>query len=198
MKGKNKISVKDLITIAIFSVILSLLFRFAAIISAVLPVLNSFSSAIGLLLCGTVWVCLLAKVPKKFCIGTLCIVISMLAFITGAIWTMVLGILAGGLIAEIINNFGKQNSTIVSMAAYAAFGIFFHFGSFGILFFFSNYWSKYASKIGVNEKYIDSVSEAITLPVFCLSCAAVVIGAILGVLLGRYILKKHFIKAGLV
>lgn len=198
MKNKEKISVKDLITIAIFSVIFFVLIRLAAMIGVLLPVLFPFCSAIGLLLCGTVWVCLLAKVPKKFCVCILCIIISLLSFITGTLWTIALGLFIGGVAAESIGRLGKAHNVIVSVAAYAAFGLFLHFGIIVIIFFFNDYWRRYVSKIGVNETYIDTISKTISWPLFGLSCAAVVLCAALGIMLGRFILKKHFIKAGLV
>lgn len=198
MKNKNKVSKRDLITIAIFSVIFFVLIRLAAMISVFIPVLYPFTSAIGLLVCGTVWVCILAKVPKKFCISILCIIIALLALITGTIWTIALGILLGGIIAELISCFGKQNNIIICIASYAVFGLCLHFGIVGIVFFANEYWQGYVSKIGVNEKYIESISKTITWPLFGLSAAAIILCAILGISLGRFILKKHFVKAGVV
>jgi energy-coupling factor transport system substrate-specific component len=200
MAIKDKLSKKDLITIAIFSVIFAVLLRVAAVISVMIVVLYPFCAAIGLLLCGTVWVFISTKIPKRFCICILCIIVSMISFVTGTLWTIALGILAGGVIAELISNLGKPNNIIASTAAYAAFGISLHFGIIGIILFANDYWYQYVSKIGVNEKYITSISRTITWSLLGMgiSCLAVIVCAILGILLGRYILKKHFIKAGLI
>jgi energy-coupling factor transport system substrate-specific component len=128
----------------------------------------------------------------------MCIINSLLSFITGTLWTIALGLLTGGLAAELIGRLGKTHNVIVSVASYAAFGLFLHFGIIGIVFFANDYWRQYVSKIGVNETYIDTISKTISWPLLVLSCAAVVLCAALGIMLGRFILKKHFVKAGLV
>jgi energy-coupling factor transport system substrate-specific component len=198
MTDKDKLSKKDLISIAIFSVIFAVLLRVAAVISVMIVILYPFCAAIGLLLCGSVWVFISTKIPKRFCILILCIIISLLSFLTGTLWTIALGILAGGVIAELINNLGKQNNFIVSVAAYTAFGLFLHFGIVGIIFFAHDYWKQYVSRMGVNEMFLESISKVITWPLLGISCVIVMLCAILGILLGRFILKKHFIKAGII
>jgi energy-coupling factor transport system substrate-specific component len=198
MTNKDKISKKDLITIAIFSVIFAVLLRIAAMISVMIVVFYPFCAAIGLLLGGTVWVFVSAKIPKRFCILIHCIIISLISFFTGTLWTIALGILAGGVVAEIINSLGKRNNFIISVTAYAAFGIFLHFGIIGIIFFAYDYWIQYVSRMGVNKMFLESISKSITWPLLGVSCAAVILCAILGILLGRFILRKHFIKAGIV
>jgi energy-coupling factor transport system substrate-specific component len=197
MTDKDKISKKDLITIAIFSVIFTIMQQLAAMLS-VIVVLFPFCIAIMLLLCGTVWVFLTTKIPKRFCILIQCIIISLLSFFTGKIWTIPLSILTGGVMAEIISNLGKRNNFIISAAAYAAFGLCLHFGIFGIILFAHDYWKQYASKMGANEILLESIYQSITRPLLGISCVAVILCAILGILLGRYILRKHFIKAGIV
>jgi hypothetical protein len=77
MTDKDKITKRDLITIAIFSLLYSILIRVPVLVSVLSVALYPFIAAVGLLVCGIVWVCITAKAPKRFCILIHCCVISL-------------------------------------------------------------------------------------------------------------------------
>jgi energy-coupling factor transport system substrate-specific component len=196
MIDRDKISAKDLITIAIFSAIFYLIMRLASF-AALIIFLYPFVPAIEILLCGSVWVYLRKKVPKPFCILIQCTTISLLAFVTGTIWTIPLGILSGGIAAELISRLGEYKNFKISIVAYAAYGLCFNFGVFGVILMAGDYWRNYVSEMGMDSGGVDAIINLISWPIFLLSCTFVVLGSVLGTWIGRLILKKHFIKAGL-
>jgi energy-coupling factor transport system substrate-specific component len=197
MIKNNKISIKDLITTAIFSVLFFLLMRTGQFISILLMV-NVFAPAIEMVLCGVVWVYMRVKMPKPFCILIQCLLLALFVFLAGSVWYIAAGAAAGGVLAEIISGIGRYKNFKLGIAAYAAYGLCFNFGCYGVILLARDYWQQFARAAGIDTGLIDKMSGFIDWPLFGVSSILVVIGAVAGILLGRLMLKKHFKRAGIV
>jgi energy-coupling factor transport system substrate-specific component len=193
----TKLSSKDLITIAIFSVVFFVLMRISALI-AMIFVLYPFAPSIQVLLCGVVWMYIRVKVPKRFCILIQCVIMALLVFLTGSIWTIGVGMLAGGVFAEIVSGIGGYKNFRLCIVAYAVYGLCFNFGVFGLILLARDYWYAYVTGAGMDIGHMEKVIALISWPLLGVSSATVIAAAVMGMLFGRSMLKKHFERAGII
>jgi energy-coupling factor transport system substrate-specific component len=171
--------------------------RISALI-AMIFVLYPFAPAIQILLCGIVWTYIRSKVPKRFSIFIQCVIMALFIFLTGSLWTIGLGMLAGGILAEIISGIGRHKNFKLCIAAYAVYGLCFNLGVFGVILLARDYWYAYVTSAGMNVEYMGKVVDLISWPLLGISSVAVIAAATLGMLFGRSMLKKHFERAGII
>jgi energy-coupling factor transport system substrate-specific component len=197
MESANRLRAKDLITIAIFSVLFYLLIRAGALIS-LLPWMLPYASIVQLAVCGIVWVYLRAKVAKFFGVTLQCALLALITFLGGTAWYLALAMLVGGIVAEVILAFGRYGQGFrLNAVAYAAFGLCFNFGCFGVMLVARDYYRSFVLGVGMDAGYVEQVLAIMSWETFAISSLLAVVGAILGVALGRLLFKKHFVKAGL-
>ncbi len=197
----KKLSVKDIITIVVISVLMLIIQHGAA---AVL----SFNMFAVMVLCPMV-VCFLnavffmvmaVRVGKR---GALPIyaVFNGLSFLLGGYWMVTLYLVVTGFICELIVMRGdgayKQPKNITVL--WSVFSIFFVGASIIPINFLWSTYEKASVAGGFSAEYLTAVKMYFSDPKWILFIAALaVIGAILGSLTGHGMMKKHFIKAGAV
>jgi energy-coupling factor transport system substrate-specific component len=194
----NKLKAKDLITLGIFTVLFTLVVMVVSLTLGMIPVVFPFIVAIGMIPCGIIWAYLRAKVPKRFCIFIQCTVLALFLLLTGMGWYGVVGVFVGGVLAEIIAGIGGYKSFKLTVISYAVFGLCFDLGGFLIILLAGDYCYENSIKLGADTTYMDTLMNFMGGPVLATACVLTVIGAVIGMLLGRAILKKHFVKAGIV
>jgi energy-coupling factor transport system substrate-specific component len=106
-------------------------------------------------------------------------------------------ILIGGILAEIVSDMGGHKRFTLSVAAYAVFGLGCNFGVFGMILLARDYWYAYAVGTGMSEERLKQTMAIVSWPLMGISSAAVIATAVLGMLFGRFMLKKHFQRAGI-
>jgi energy-coupling factor transport system substrate-specific component len=193
----DKLKAKDLITTGIFTVVFTLIVMVVAMTLGMIPVVYPFIVPIGMVPCGIVWAYLRTKVPKRFCILIQCTVLALFLLITGMGWYEVLGVFAGGVLAELIAGLGRYRSFKLTVVSYAAFGLCFELGGFLVILLARDYYYKNSIALGADTVYMDALMNFMSGPVFAAACVLTIAGAIIGMLLGRGFLKKHFLKAGI-
>jgi energy-coupling factor transport system substrate-specific component len=193
----SKLKARDLITIGIFSVLFSALY-FATVPLGMIPIFYPLVVPIALIPCGIVWAYLRVKVPKRFCILIQTSVFGLLIILMGSGWFAAAGIIVGGFFAEIISGIKSYKSARFNLLGYLAFGIFFHWGTYGIMLFARGYFYEFAIRSGMREDFMDSVLSFMSWPTMLLTSVLALAGAFIGIMLGKRILKKYFLKAGMV
>ena len=96
MNNEEKLTSKDLITIAIFSVVFALMFGGLSLVGMI-PVIYPFTTGIILIPCGIVWMYLRVKVPKKGSILVQTVIMALIQLLFGSFWPGIVCILAGAL-----------------------------------------------------------------------------------------------------
>ncbi|MEL3901205.1 MAG: MptD family putative ECF transporter S component [Treponema phagedenis] len=162
---------------------------------ALIPWVYPYVPAISLIPCGVVWAYLRVKIQKPFAVLLQCAIMTALTFLGGTPWFIALGLLAGGIVAEIVSAVGKYKNYKLHTAGFACFGLVYNLGVFGIMLLARNYYLDYIRRLGVKTGYIESVIGLITWQRLCISSLLVIAGAVLGMYLGKAMLKKHFEKA---
>ncbi|MDR1422896.1 MAG: MptD family putative ECF transporter S component [Coriobacteriales bacterium] len=194
----NKLRAKDLITTGIFTVVFTLIVMVVSLTLGMIPVVYPFIVAIGMIPCGIVWAYMRAKVPKRFGILIQCTVLALFLLLTGMGWYGVLGVFVGGVLAEIIAGIGNYRSFKLTVLSYAVFGLCFDLGGFLVILLAGDYYYKNSIALGADTAYMDALMNFMSGPVLAVACVLTVIGAVVGMLLGKAMLKKHFVKAGIV
>ena len=88
---KQGLSVKDLVTVGIFTALFLVFALVGGIFFAPNPVLTFYMPVGSALLCGPVYLLLLAKVPKRWAVTILGAILCLVWFVTGMHWAMALG-----------------------------------------------------------------------------------------------------------
>jgi energy-coupling factor transport system substrate-specific component len=193
----DKLKAKDLITIGIFTVVFILIVMVIALTLGMIPVVFPFIVAIGMIPCGIVWAYMRAKVPKRFGILIQCTVLALFLLLTGMAWYGVLGVFLGGIAAEIITGVGKYRNFKCTVLSYAAFGLCWDLGAFLVILLAGDYYYQNSIALGADTAYMDTLINFMSGPVLATACALTLACAVIGMLLGRIFLKKHFEKAGI-
>jgi energy-coupling factor transport system substrate-specific component len=194
----NKLKAKDLITIAIFTVIFVIV-TFACVMTlGMTGVGYVFLASASGLICGVIWLYMRLKVQKRFTILIQSALCGLLFFFIGAGPFIPAGIIAGGILAEIITSAGKYKNFKLTMIGYAVYDFCFHWGIFLIALLARDYYLEYAIENGTSREMMDALLPLINWPLILAASLSAAVFAIIGMFTGKALLKKHFVKAGLV
>ncbi len=197
--SKQKLNSKDFILIGVLT---ALMWIICMIISTVMsiagPVTNVFYPSVVAIPNGIVMMLLLAKVPKKG-VFTICGTLQGILFLlVGAFWLIPVALIAGGAICDFLV-MGRKEITIRSMvAAYTIFSGIFTFGAIGPVRILQSAYVASMEKNNIAQEYIDQMLSITSGAMMIVIVAAGLLGGLLGGYIGQKMLKKHFIKAGLV
>ncbi|MDR1422894.1 MAG: MptD family putative ECF transporter S component [Coriobacteriales bacterium] len=194
----NRLRAKDLITIAIFGVLFFAVYFICAIPTGISIVLYLFCVGISMIPCGVIWSYLRAKVPKRFAVLIQGILMTIIVFIVGSGWFVAFGVLAGTILAEVSAGVGKYKSFKWNVVGYAAFAVCLNLGLFAIILLMRDYYYDFCIASGMDAAYMESLLNFMSGPLLLLTSVLSAVGAIIGMLLGKVLLKKHFVKAGIV
>jgi energy-coupling factor transport system substrate-specific component len=147
---------------------------------------------------GIIWAYLRVKVPKRFAILIQAVLLSILVFFLGSGWFASVGLLVGGLLAELLSGVGKYRSFKWNAMGYAVFSVSNNLGVFAIILLARDYYFDFSIQSGMDAAYMNKLIGLVSGPVLLLSCALTAVGAAIGMSLGKMFLKKHFERAGIV
>jgi energy-coupling factor transport system substrate-specific component len=148
--------------------------------------------------CGIVWAYLRTKTPKPLAIFIQGVIFAVIVFIMGSGWFVSVGVFAGSVLAELFARIGKYRSFRWNTAGYAAFAVCFNLGMFAIILFARYYYYDFCIESGMTAEYMEELMNFVSGPLLALSSVLSAAGAVIGMLLGRVFLKKHFVRAGIV
>ena len=192
----NKLKAKDLITTAIFTVVTIIVFFAGSMTFGMVPLLYPFLVAAVSIPGGIIWAYMRVKVPKRFSIIIQSVVTTMVFWLTGIGPYLALGFLGGGVAAELISGAGKYKSFALNTVGYAAQAFFVHIGAFLIAIVARDYYYDFCVSGGMSVEWTNTFLDFISWPVLLGSGVLAMAGAVIGMLLGKAMLKKHFVKAG--
>ena len=194
MKNNQKLKGKDLINIGIYAAIYCVLMTCISMLGYI-PIMMPMLSVIVPIILGVPMMLFYTKVKKFGMITIMATIVGIYLCVTGmGFWPILFGVVFGFL-ADLIAKSGSYASGKKSRLSY---------GTFCVLLF-GNYLPLYIDREGYfstrqsfGAEYINTLGNIMqpwTAPV--LIVAAFVCG-MLGALLGKALLKKHFVKAGIV
>lgn len=196
--NSNKLTVANLISIGVYTAIYFILVAIATFASALIPGLsNVFLPALAALISGTVYMLLVAKVQKFGAISIMGIVMGIFFFVSGHFILSFAANVVFGVLADYVASKGNYKNKKLIMISY----ILFSYGLTGpilpLWFMKDSYISNLEAR-GKSVEYISNVFNFITTGSFFICVVSILICAIIGGLFGMKMVKKHFVKAGIV
>ncbi len=196
--NSNKLKVSDLISIGVYTAIYFILVTIATFASAMLPGLsNVFLPALAALISGTVYMLMVAKVQKFGAISIMGIVMGIFFFVSGHFILSFAANVVFGVLADFVASKGNYKSKKLIMASY----ILFSYGLTGPilpLWFMKDAYMANLEARGKSAEYIANVFNYITTGSFFICIISILVCAIIGGIFGMKMVKKHFVKAGIV
>lgn len=193
MKEK-KLKIKDLVTIGVFAVIYVVII-FALGMIGFLPVLYLVYPALLGIVSGTVIMLFMAKVQKTWAVLILGMLTSVFMMVEGNTYLLIIHSFVVMLIAELIRRVGNYNSFKYNMLSFAIFNTWIC-GSLMQMLWAREKYIEIAMVMG--EDYVNALIKLVTYPNMALVYLGAILGGLIGANIGRILLKKHFIKAGII
>ena len=194
--AKKSLTIKDLVTTGIFSAIFLVFTMIGGIFFAPNPVLTFYMPMGAALLCGPVYLLMIAKVQKRWSVTILGIIMGIIWFVTGMHWAFSLGYIGMGIIADLVAGAGDYRNKAVNLLSYMLMSL----GSvytYVVFFIDPQGWASTMLENGTEQTYIDTMSASA--PSWLL--AVIIIGtlaiAAFSGWIGGKLLKKQFEKAGI-
>lgn len=192
-KGLN---VRDLINVGLFGILVAILTFLSGFIGFI-PVLVPLTQFMVGLVTGSVNMLYSTRIKKAGMLFIQQIVMALAFLISGHTIYMLITSIIGGILAEIVLKMGDYKSVKYSRLAVVTLALS-SVGNWIPIFFFREDYLKHIVDAGYGEDYARKFNQA--LPNWSLILVIILgfIGMYMGCTIGIKILKKHFVKAGMV
>jgi energy-coupling factor transport system substrate-specific component len=196
LNPKKGLTVKDLVTTGIFTALLFVFTMVGGVFFATNPVLTFYMPAGSALLCGPIYLLLIAKVQKRWSISIMGILIGIIWFVTGMHWAFALGYMIMGIVADVVAGTSQYNSKKINSLSYILFSLG-GTGSYLVFFIDPSGWAKTMLGNGSEQGYIDTMQATANAGILIAMFVAVIVTAAISALVGCKMLKKQYEKAGI-
>lgn len=197
-KSKH-LDVPDLIMIGVFTALYFVLVAVATLFSSV--VLMGFGMillpAVAALICGCVYMLMVARIGKFGAISVMGIVVGLFLFVSGHFILSLAASVVFPVIADAIARVGEYRNKAGILASYVVF-CYSLTGPILPLWFMKDAYVANLQARGKDVSYIDGVFAHVNAGTFVIAMAAILVCALLGGWFGQRMLKKHFAKAGII
>ena len=139
---------------------------------------------------------LLAKVPKRWGLTIIGVIISLLSLIMGMHWGMCVGGLIGAFLADMIAGTKNYRSKKLNILAYIVYS-FGPMGTYIAYFVDPEGWASTMLQNGTTQEYINAMNNAAAWWVLVIMIVGTALIAWLSGLVGCKLLRKQFEKAGI-
>jgi len=190
----EKLKIKDLVTIGVFTVIYFVLMFLSGMIGIV-PILYLAYPTVAGIITGIVIMLFMAKVQKPgglFILGLIC---SLIVIAMGNTYVILVHALISMAIAEIIRKTGGYKSFKYNMLSFAIFNTWIC-GFLMQVLLAKDKVIEIAETRGMGYAYIMKLIALLNLSSMILVYIGAIVGGIIGAYIGKAFLKKHFEKAG--
>lgn len=199
MKTTNKLTVPDLISIGVFTALYFVLVTIATFGSAAIaPGFNNvILPAVCALISGCVYMLLAAKLQKFGGISVMGIVMGLFFMTSGHFIISFAANIVMGIVADFVARVSSYKSKKGLLLSY----VLFSYGIFGPIipmWFMKDAYVANLEARGKDAAYIADLFANINMTTFVIAVAATLVCALVGGWFGQKMVKKHFVKAGIV
>ncbi len=195
IQSGSKMQVKDFITLGVLNAVFTVLFILLTVVVGIVPVTGILAPAIAAIPLGVVFILLMIKVAKKGTLLVSGVLQAVILFLLSGAWTFVVAVIAATLLGELIV-WGSYKDLHRVTISYIVLICGYALGSFAPIVFFTESWRADSVASGYNVSYVNAFTEILNGPILLGVLALSALGALLGAMLGKKMLKKHFVKAG--
>ncbi len=191
-KIKEKINVRDVITIAISYVILFVIYAVVGVPLSASVFGHLFILSISALIWGTIFMFLYTRINKN----GVCLIIGILMALSNLInfWAISVVILIGAIVAELLWRKLDKKKFSTMVICFTVQVVSWFAGMVLPLIIMTDVYVN--TFVGFEEVY-QGMADMIMGPMFLVYLATTAIGCVIGAFIGKAVLKKHFVKAGI-
>ncbi len=201
MKNKKSTSIqlKDLIAVGVYTALYFIMVAIAAMpVVLLLPGYSYvFIPVSAALLTGTIFMLMVAKVPRFGAITIMGSIMGIFFFIMGRFPGALVICVLIALLSDLLAYFFKYKSKKGLLASFIVFS-YSTIGPVIPLFLFPNLYVSELAEVGKDATYIQNIFSSISQNTFYLLIVGIFVAAIIGGLFGQRMMNKHFKKAGIV
>ena len=199
MKTTNKLTVPDLISIGVFTALYFVLVTIATFGSAAIaPGFNNvILPAVCALISGCVYMLLAAKLQKFGGISVMGIVMGLFFMTSGHFIISFAANIVMGIVADFVARVSSYKSKKGLLLSYVLFS-YSLFGPIIPMWFMKDAYVANLEARGKDAAYIADLFANINMTTFVIAVAATLVCALVGGWFGQKMVKKHFVKAGIV
>lgn len=194
--GKGGLRAKDLIALGVFGLLYFVATMLVVGVSSMTVVSFLIGPALSSILAGIIWTYMRVRVPKPWAMlvpGFLC---GIVMFFIGTGWPIAVSYFVGALLAEACSAIGKYKSFLWNTIGYGLLSACFMIGSQLPLIVIPEYYLDLLSASGGVE-YGQQIMSTLTPTLMVGLTVLAFVTGIIGSLLGRLFLKRHFERAGI-
>ena len=192
----EKLRIKDLVTIGVFTVIYFVLFFVAGMVGMV-PILYLAYPALAGIITGIVIMLFMAKVQKPWGLFLLGLICGLIVIAMGNTYVILVHDVISMAIAELLRKKGEYKSFKYNMLSFAAFNTWIC-GFLMQILLAKDKVIELAETRGMGHEYIMKLIALLNYRNMILVYIGAIVGGVLGAYIGKAFLKKHFEKAGIV
>ena len=192
----EKLRIKDLVTIGVFTVIYFVLFFVAGMVG-IIPILYLAYPTLAGIITGIVVMLFMAKVQKPWGLFLLGLICSLIVIAMGNTYIIVIHAVISMVIAELLRKKGEYRSFKYNMLSFAIFNTWIC-GFLMQILLAKDKVIELAETRGMGHDYIMKLITLLNFRSMILVYIGAIVGGILGAYIGKVFLKKHVEKAGIV
>lgn len=191
-----KLKARDFATLGIFSAVFVVLQMVVGAFTTNPLVLMPWAPAILALVCGPLYMLMVARVHKRGAVLVPALVVGVIWALMGGV-PVLIAMAVAGIVGEVICSRADYKSFSMILVAYVLFCVAYHFGSTSYIWLFADFMRELGSA-SYPAEMIEQLNLVVNSPNGYLSLVGAVVAAVAGGFFGRSILKKHFVAAGIV
>lgn len=190
----NKINSKDLINVGIYTTIYIVVCFVVGMLNAI-PILYPFLYVLVPLTTGIPFMLFLTKTSKFGMVSILSTICGVFWFLMGYTWIALIGYVVFGVIADLVMKAGKYKSFKMNLIGFWIFSCGMIGSQAPMWIMADTYMAGVRQSMG--DQYTDQLIQYMPSWIAFAAIGIIFVGALLGALLGRKMLKKHFKRAGI-
>jgi len=199
LSKKKKIQIKDLVTIGVYTALYFIMVAISALL--VIFIIPGYSyvfiPVISALLSGTIFMLMVAKVPRFGAITIMGSIMGIFFFIMGRFPGALFICIVIAFIADGIAYLMRYKNKKGLLLSYLIFS-FSTIGPVIPMFIFPTVYINQLIEVGHDATYIEGVFNNISQNTLSVLIGGIIVAAIVGGLFGQKMMNKHFEKAGIV
>lgn len=196
---KKNIQMKDLISIGVYTAIYFIICAISAALTIfIIPGYSyAFIPVISALLSGTIYMLMVAKVPKFGAISIMGSIMGIFFFIIGRFPGATVIAIIVSILADLIAYAFKYRHKLGILFSYIVFS-FSLIGPVVPMLFFPTFYMEQLTEQGRDMNYIEGVFSSVSEYTMIILTVLIIVMSVVGGVFGQRMMKKHFEKAGIV
>lgn len=191
-----RFTARDLLNVAVFAVLYFVIVFAIAMLGIISPLVMLLTLPLSVVTAGIPYMLFLTRIRHTGMAALFGLVIGLLFLMTGHPWISTLLTVAAALAAEAALRLGRYQSRWAAIWAHALFSLWFIGPMLPLMINREEYLSSPGME-AMGPEYVEAFDRTVSVAALWIYSGSTLVCGLLGGLLGAFLLKKHFTKAGL-